>query len=140
MVKEKYLLRAESLAKRNKNRLNENYTPKEKETDELFYWIMTRLEWGLEGSYPPQTSYSITIKEIYLDSNGRVLLEHGRVSEYLSEYVKKEEFYAVMEDVANIFNQIGKSEEKGYQFYATCLIPNNKNEMAEMTVHMITKK
>lgn len=139
MVKEKYLLRAESLAKRNKNRLNENHTPKEKETDELFYWIMTRLEWELQGS-STQTSYSITIKEDYLYSYGRVLLEHGRVSEYLSEYVKKEEFYAVMEDVANIFNQIGKSEEKGYQFYATCLIPNNKNEMAEMTVHMITKK
>lgn len=45
MVNEKYLLVVENLVERNKNRLNVERSPKEQETDELFYWIMSRLEW-----------------------------------------------------------------------------------------------
>lgn len=49
MVNEKVLLVAENLAERNKNRLNTERSSKEQETDELFYWIMSRLEWSVRG-------------------------------------------------------------------------------------------
>ena len=123
MVNEKYLIVAENLAERNKNRLNTERSLKEQETDELFYWIMSRLEWSVQGCWPAKTSHRVAIKISRWYDDGRVLLEHGRVSDYLSEYVKGEEFYAVMNDVANVFNQIGKSDEKVYHFYATCILP-----------------
>lgn len=138
MVKEKYLLVAENLAERNKNRLNTARSPKEQATDELFYWIISRLEWSMIGCYPARISHSVTIKSNWYD--GRVLLEQGRVANYLLDYVKGEEIYAVMEDVANVFNEIGKSESNGYHFYATCFIPEDITETAELIVHMITKK
>lgn len=140
MVNDKYLFVAKNLAERNKNRLNTARSPKEQETDELFYWIISRLEWSVQGCYPAKTSHSVTIKTSNCYDDGRVLIEHGRVANYLSEYVKGEEFYAVMEDVADIFNEIGKSESEGYHFYATCILPENMTGIAELTVHMITKK
>lgn len=139
MVNEKYLLVAENLAERNKNRLNTERSPKEQETDELFYWIMSRLEWSVQGCWPAKTSHSVTVKISRWYDDGRALLEHGKVSDYLSEYVKGEEFYAVMNDVANAFNEIGKSDENGYHFYATCILPEYITETAELTVHMFTR-
>lgn len=140
MVNEKYLIVAENLAERNKNRLNTERTPKEQETDELFYWVMSRLEWSVHGCWPPKTSHSVTIKISRWYDDGRALLEHGKVSEYLSGYVKGEELYAVMNNVANIFNEIGKSDEKGYHFYATCILSEYITETSELTVHMFTRK
>ena len=140
MVNEKYLLVAKNLAERNKNRLNTERSPKEQETDELFYWIMSRLEWSVQGCWPAKTSHSVTVKISRWYDDGRALLEHGKVSDYLSEYVKGEEFYAVMNDVANAFNEIGKSDENGYHFYATCIIPEYITETAELTVHMFTRE
>lgn len=139
MVNEKYLFVAENLAERNKNRLNTNRSPKEQETEELFYWIISRLEWSIRGCYPARESHSVTVKISHWYNDGSVLLEHGRVSDYLSEYVRGEEFYTVMNDVANIFNEIGKSDENGYHFYATCILPEYTTETAELTVHMFTK-
>ena len=103
MVNEKYLIIAENLAERNKNRLNTERSPKQQETDELFYWIMSRLEWSVQNCYPAKTSHSVTVKISRWYDDGRALLEHGKVFDYLSEYVKGEEFYAVMNDVANAF-------------------------------------
>lgn len=139
MVNEKYLLIAENLAERNINRLNKERSLKEQEIDRLFYWIMSRLEWYVESCSPAQRSHTVTIKISYLYDDGDVLLEHCRVSDYLSEYVKGVEFYSVMNEVANIFNEIGKSDEKGYQFDATCIIPTNEIESAELTVRMFTR-
>ncbi len=90
------------------------------------------------GCHSAQMSHSVTIKSNWCD--GRVLSEHGRVANYLLDYVKEEEFCAIMKDVANIFNEIGKSESKGYHFYAKCFIPEDITETTELTVHMITKK
>ena len=140
MVNEKYLLVAENLAERNKNRLNTERSPKEQETDELFYWIMSRLEWSVQGCWPAKTSHSVTVKISRWYDDGRALLEHGKVSDYLSEYVKGEEFYAVMNDVANAFNEIGKSDEKVYHFYETCILTEYITETAELTVHMFTRE
>lgn len=131
MVNEKYLLAVESLTQRNKNRLNPKRSLKEQEKDELFYWIISRLEWSMQGCWPAKTSHSVTIRVSQWYDDGKVLLEHGSVSYYLSEYIKSEEFYTIMEEVANSFNKIGKSEEKGYHFYAVYSFP-------ELIVHMTT--
>lgn len=137
MVNENYLFAAKNLADRNKNRLDKERDPIEKEKEGLFYWIMSRLEWCVEGCWPAKESHSVTVKEgfCYANSN-RVLLEHGRVSEYLSKDVTREEFYSVMEQVAEIFNEIGEQVE-GYHFNAKCFITAGN---AELTVHMFTKK
>lgn len=137
MVNEKYLLIAKNLAERNKNLLDTNRSPKEKEIDRLFCWIMSRLEWSVQGCSTTQTSHSVKVKTHYWYEDGSVLLEQGRVSEYLSEYIDGEEFYDIMKAVADIFNEIGKSDENGYHFYAICCIPENKTETAELIVQMI---
>lgn len=137
MVKEKYLLQAEILAERNKNRLDTNRSPKEKETEELFYWIISRLEWSVQGCWPGQRGHTITVQAYIYNPDGGVLVEHGRVSKYLSQYVNNEEFFTVLNDIANIFNEIGKSKSKEYQFSAI-FSPPGRNGICELTVHMYT--
>lgn len=129
MVNYEYLFVAENLIERNKNRLNENRDPKTQEVDNLFYWIMSRLEWCVQGCWPAKKSHTVTVEISRTYDNGSVLLKHGRVSEYLSEYVKENEFHDVMEEVANIFNEIGKNKEKGYEYDAVCF-------ESELIVHM----
>ena len=136
MVNENYLLVVKNLTDRNKNRLNTERSPKEQETDELFYWIMSRLEWCVQGCWPAKTSHSVKLKEGFVSNRNFVLLEHGKVSQYLSQYVTREEFYSVMQEVANVFNEIGKNDEDGYNFYAVCF---TENERAYLTVNMTTK-
>lgn len=135
MVNEKYLLVAKNLADRNKNRLNTERSLKEQEKDELFYWIIGRLEFSVQGCSPGKASHHITVKQVPFYDSNRVLLEHGRVSQYLSQYVTREEFYSVMQEVAETFNEIGKQEKDGYDFYAVCITTDGK---AELTVHMTT--
>lgn len=131
MVNYEYLFVAENLIERNKNRLNENRDPKTQEVDDLFYWIMSRLEWCVQGCWPAKQSHTVKVEKYKQYDDGRILLKHGRVSEYLSEYIKGNEFQNVMEEVANIFNNIGKNEEKGYYYYAICF-------EGELIVHMLT--
>lgn len=118
MVNENYLLVAENLVDRNKNRLNLTRSPRQQETDRLFYWIMRNLELCVEGCCPAKKYHYVSVTKTRSYDDGSVLLSHERVSNYLSQYVKEQEFYSVMEDVANIFNEIGKSEEKGYKYSA----------------------
>lgn len=118
MVNENYLLVAESLVDRNKNRLNSTRSPRQQETDRLFYWIMRNIEVSVEGCWPAKKYHYVSVTKTRLYDDGSVLLSHERVSNYLSQYVKDKEFYSVMEDVANIFNEIGKFEENGYKYSA----------------------
>ena len=136
MVNENYLIAAKSLADRNKNRLNTKRSPKEQERDELFFWMLSRLEWSVQGCWPAKEIHNVTVKQGYCCDDNRVLLTHGKVSEYLSQYVTRDEFYSVMQEVADIFNEIGKQEENGYAFYAVCFTSNRN---AELTVNLTTK-
>ncbi|MDO4283098.1 MAG: hypothetical protein Q4D02_05605 [Clostridia bacterium] len=140
MVNEKYLFAAQNLVDRNKNRLDTKQNPKEKEVDELFYWVLSRLEWSMQNCFPARESHSITIKAGIHYDDGRILLEHGRVAEYLSQYVKGEAFYEVVQEVCNAFNEIGKSGKNRYYFEATCMIPKCNDKDVEFKVYMFTKK
>lgn len=136
MVEVRYLLAVEILARRNKNRLDTNRSPKEQETDKLFSWIMSRLEWSVENCCPAKEYHSVTVS-VGFGACGHALLKHGEVAKYLSEYAysEGEKFYDVMEDVANIFNEIGKSKGE-YKCGAKCILPEYITEAAELTVYM----
>ena len=135
MVSKKYLLAAKGLADRNKNRLNTKRSPKEQERDELFFWLISRLEWSVQNCWPAKKFHNVTVKEGYCHDKNRVLLEHGKVSQYISQYVTRDEFYSVMQEVADIFNQISKREDGENHFYAVCF-PTDRN--AELTVNLAT--
>lgn len=120
MVNENYLLVAKSLVDRNENRLNTELSPREHEIDDLFFWLISRLEWSIRGCWPAQKSHIVKVTEDYCYDDNRVLLKHGRVSDYLSTYVSRNEFYYVMQEVADIFNKINEQLESDYFFYADC--------------------
>ncbi len=130
MANANYLLVANNLVDRAKNRLNTKRDPKQQETDQLFYWILSRLEWKMEGYFPAKNSISVTIREEGYCGNA-ILLKHGNVANYASTYVNGEEFYSVMKEVAEIFNEMS-------HFRATW-IPHEEDEEAEMTVYMIAR-
>lgn len=138
MLNKKYLFAAKNLSDRNRNRLNKDLSPEEKEKEQLFYWIMSRIEWSAQGCWPAQQSHRVRIATEHLYEDGQILLAHGKVSEYLSEYVRGYKFCSVMQEVCNIFNEIGKSEENGYHFWATFVLPEGKIENAEFIVNMAT--
>lgn len=135
MVDEKYLIVAKGLAERNRNRLNTELSPKEKERNRLFFWLMSRLEWSIEQCWPAKKSHNVIVKEISKSPN-YVSLSHGRVSEYLSQYVARDEFLSVMQDVTDIFNEIGKRKEDKYELYA---IFTAEGENIKMAVKLTTK-
>lgn len=136
MGNEKYLLVAKNLADRNKNRLDTERSPKEQEKDKLFYWLISRLESSMEGHRPPKTYYSVTVKETSCYGVDAVQLKHGIVSNYLSEYVSRNEFYTVVEEVVKAFNEMGELQKIGYYFSATCL---KEQGDISITVHMATE-
>lgn len=119
----------------NKNRLNPQCNPKEQEMDELFYWVMSAIEFSVHSCWPAKTSHSVTLREPWFSDDERVMLEYGDYPPYVSQYVTREEFYSVMQEVAEVFNEIGKNEEDGYHFWANCYTGNGS---ASLTVNMCT--
>lgn len=85
----------------------------------------------MQGCWPAEKSHTVKIEISRRYDDGRVLLKHGRVSEYLSEYVTGKKFHDVMEEVVDVFNEIGRNEEKGYKYQAVSL-------ERELIVHMYT--
>lgn len=53
MVKLNYLMATKNLVDRNRNRLDMQKDKKEKETEEMFYWLLNRMEAGIQGRYSP---------------------------------------------------------------------------------------
>lgn len=131
MVKENYSLVAKCLADICKNRLNEELSLRERETRELFFWIISRLEWSVVNCWPGQMYHQIRISEGYSSDHNKVCLKHGSVSKYISHYVMtREEFYTVIHDVVDIFNEIGKHGEDWYHYYAICFTAKDNAEIA----------
>ena len=136
MIDEKYLLASKSLAERNKNRLNTELNPKEKEREELFFWILSRLEWSIQGCWPAKNFHSVTVEGYFRDRK-YVVLKHGTISQYVSQYVTRNEFLSVIQDVVDIFNKIGNQEEDEYEFFAICFTTDRN---IELTVNLTTKR
>lgn len=134
MANRYFVSATKNLARRNRNRLNLKRSPKQKETEELFYWVLSKLEWKVQRCWPAQSHHSIKVQEPYPSDSKRVLLKFGRIDSYQSQYVTREEFYEVMQEVVNIFNEIGSDNKGNYNFWATY----NTYNGSSISVHMTT--
>ena len=109
---------AKLLAKRNRVRLNPNRTPIEKETDSLFFWIMSRLEDSVENCHPAKSAHIVTLSIPILDDDDYVILKHRDLLEYRTMYVTGKDFYTVLKHVVDLFNEVGLSKIEGYYYFA----------------------
>ena len=137
MVNHKYLMAAKQLANRNKRRLDAKINPVEKETEELFFWILHLLEESVQNCQTPKPFHTVTVKEYPYVDKENVALKNEGISVYISKYViTKQEFYAVMKDVASIFEKMEDKVEQGVRFGALCFTIEGE---AELTVNMTAK-
>ena len=133
MANRYFVSAAKNLARRNRNRLNLKRSPKQKETEKLFYWVLSKLEWDIQECWPLRHCF-IKIQEAYLPDSERILLKFGMTDLYQSQYVTREEFYEVMQEVVYILNEIGFDDKGTYKFSA---VYNNQNS-SSIIVHMTT--
>ena len=106
MIKLNYLLAAKDLLDRSENRLNTERAPEEKETEEMFYWVLDKLERSIRFSLQAEArrhSVAITIP------SNRIILKDGIFGEgYIPKYVcARDDFLAVVQNVVDIFNEVG---------------------------------
>lgn len=119
-MKTDYLVAAINLHERAKRRLKCSENPMQQEIEDLFYWILRQLEWTLNMKKDFSPKEIVLSLEKRYSKGKEVTLCHEAVEEYSSRYVQKEEFYTVMEKVAEIFNGMeGK-------FSAVCNVPETK--------------
>lgn len=126
MVKEHYLLSAKNLNSINRIRIDSSRSLIEEETDDLFFWIMSRLEESIISCTPARNHHNITVSVDYWEDDYPIL-KCGQKS-YCPMHVKGNTFYDVMQNVVNIFNDIGKSKSHGYYFNAIYTHINFKSD------------
>lgn len=124
-MRNEYISCARNLATRNKVRLNTSRTPMEQETDDLFYWIMSRLENSVGNCQPAQRFHQIIVTYKPNSNDDYGLLKDGEISKYCPRYVKGSDFYYVMDDVVGIFNNVGTSKE--YHYHAEYIRHNRSS-------------
>ena len=130
MANNEYLLAANSLRERARERLGEGEkSAKENEVNKLFHWILNQLESDINNIYPAQRYAGITFEEV-----GKIVYYYGRPRivfkvndcKYISEFVNsRKEFLQVIEEVKNILN-----ETEG--FMVTAFLPEEDAYMAHM--------
>jgi len=134
MVNHKYSMAAKQLANRNQRRLNPSIDPIEKETDELFYWIMSLLENSVQSYRKAKPFHSVTVNEGIAFKDDEVCLKDEKGNIYMSKYVRtKQEFYDIMKNIAETFEEMGETLEPGCRFGAICFTEEGK---AQLTVNM----
>ena len=133
MVNEKYFAAARTLADINKELINTEKSPREREKDTLFYWLMSRLQWEIQSCYPPKNFHLLIIKEQASYYKDVVLLGHGSIANYISQYVKREQFKEVVKDVKKIFDEIEEKRNKEFCYHMTISL----NPKIEITIHMV---
>lgn len=139
MVNEKYLLVADNLAQRNKNRLNVERSLKEQETDELVYWLFRQIEGSVQcGSWPPKKSHMIVVSEDGDCRRKNAMLTNGKRELYCS-VMDKAEFYTVMEEATSIINEIGENRKNEYELHAKCSISKGENKESSIVILMTAK-
>ena len=106
---------AENLARRNKDRLSLEISDRQKEKADLIYWILNKLELSVE-KWPAKASHMIAVRELATNHEELVLLRIGDAT-YLSQYVARNAFYAVMEEVAELLEGIVSSD---YSYSVEC--------------------
>lgn len=106
MIKKNYLDYSLILLNSAQLRLTPNITNKEKEIDRLFSYCMSRLTWDIDSFSEPKKSCILDLKQSYPHRPDTVTLCHGRLSTYTSKFVENNEFYFIIQEVADIFNDV----------------------------------
>jgi hypothetical protein len=78
---------------------------KEAEKDCLFYWILSRMYAQMDSCIPAKRAASIRITGSLTRYN-KVLLEHGKSDNYLPFYVAGKDFFDVVKDTIEIFDNM----------------------------------
>lgn len=115
MVRLTYLIQAELLIKRIKERLrfesrkSSEITPTEMEEESVFTWIIGQFYSDEESTVPALKNYWVSME--LEEQEKKVVLKRGK-SKYEPKYVEKEKFYIVMEKVALDFNYMDNFRAK----------------------------
>ncbi len=130
MIKLNYLIAVKNLLDRNKNRLDMQRDKKTKETEEMFYWLLSRMEAGIQGQYSPVYTVDITISAERVrrreDSTGAV---------YVPQYIySRSDFYEVIQNVVNICNEVGGFLDN--KFSAKFIKPEDEERRGKVYVYM----
>lgn len=133
MLSEMYLLRAKSFSEM----VNSNYDPIEYDTRQLFYWVTHLLDMSLYSVAPIWSRPHFIKVELTEWFYENAVLRYGQLSLYGAK-VKGKDFYTVMNNVSNIFNELGNTIE-GIEFSSECVIPDNEHKCvnAYLTVKMV---
>lgn len=75
------------------------------EVDTLYYWILSRLYAKMESYRPARRVVTIIITGSIKGDNNKVLLRHGDSDEYLPYYVEGKEFFNVIKDTLQIYEE-----------------------------------
>lgn len=136
MYTQKTLQEVKNLVQRNKDRLTTKYyDPKFREKEELLFWVLSLLYLSINGKQPASGFHCVYINEIPAE-DGSVLLEYKKSIQYKSRYVGEKDFYKVIEDVANILNELGNDSPS--KFTITAIAPI-KEGSAALIVRLFTK-
>lgn len=122
---------AEVILRRSQERLNPNLTLAQQEESSFFCWLMSRMLWRIEGCWPAKEQNQIELKA-YTVPDGRVRVEHGRVSEHWTDInLKAEEFYDIMEKVAKNIDEMPN--------YRTTFFHSDNSDEAELYIFLSAK-
>lgn len=122
MVKRDFLSAAKILANRNKRRLDENISPKEQEVEDLFYWLLSLLGNTSRTLLPASKEYFVSVTELYPyeDEHFPTLTYRSfeLTDSYRACYVRREDFFDVIEEVTTIFNEISEYNKGNFKYWA----------------------
>lgn len=110
-------------------RLKENSNEYEEEKEKFFFWIMSRILWKVEGSYPAQKCNKIEL-EAAPSGFGTVCVKHGNVDEYYSYYLKRDEFVKLMKEISDILNT--------FPNFNSLFLHNKTSNKAELFITLIS--
>ena len=104
--------------------MSNSHDKKDAEGDCLFYWILSQLYAKMDSTRPAKKSASIKVTGS-LNQYDNVLLAHGKLDDYLPFYVEGKEFFDVIKDTIETFDEI-------YGFNATYF--QTSSDTCEFTV------
>ena len=130
MIKLDYLFAVKNLLDRSRSRMYIQKDKKENETEELFYWLLGRMEAGMQGQRSPAYTVDITI------SPKRVRLkEESTGAVYVPRYIyTRSELHEIIQNVVNICNEVGGFLEN--KFSAKFIKPESEENRGKLYVYM----
>ena len=130
MFKLNYLFAVKNLLDKSRDRIYIQQDNKENEAEELFYWILGRMEAGIQNQRSPVYTIDVTI------SPKRIRLEEERTrAVYVPRYVREwSELSEIIQNVTNICNEVGGFLDN--KFSAKFIKPESEENRGKLYVNM----